>query len=89
MLDFGVREYGLVPLQLSLSLEELNLKRPWIDFGQEIAGCDQLALANRHIEELAVNACPDRDRVQGRHRSQSSQVNRHAPGLGTRHCHGH
>src|SRR5437879_10139920 len=46
----------------------------------------ELSLAEANLEELAINSGSHRHRVEGSHRSQTPQVNRHIPLLDR--CHG-
>ena len=53
--DAGCLQERLVASQLSLGLRELNFKRAFIDFGEQIALLNELALTKRNMHELAVN----------------------------------
>ena len=76
----------LVTSQLALGLIECNLVRTRINLGQKVPRMHELSLAEANLEELAINSASHRHRVEGSHRSQTPQVNRHIPLLDR--CHG-
>src|SRR6202011_2552650 len=59
---------------LAFRLRELNLEGSWIDLREKIAGVDELSLGKRHANELSVHAGPNRHGVQGRHGSQTDEI---------------
>src|SRR5579883_1457680 len=78
----GVFKRGLVagelPLrlgQLAFRLNELRLIRARVDFGQQVAFMNELALLERYADQFAVHAGADRDRVISRYRTQAGKIN--------------
>ncbi len=55
-IDLRVLEQRLVLRHLPLRLPELDLERPRVDLGQQVAGLHDLALLERDLHELPVDA---------------------------------
>ena len=72
--DARVFEQRLVARQLSAGERELHLEGTRIDLGEEIALLHHLALLEGDLHQLAVDAAPDDDGVQRRHRAEREQV---------------
>src|SRR5882757_7620514 len=66
----GVVELGLVAGQLSLHLLQGHLERPGIDFGQEIAFPNKLALLENDLLELPIDSAFHGDSVEWGHRTE-------------------
>ena len=64
-IQFCVLEQGLVPGQLSLGLQDLNLKSTRIDLGQQLARFDRFALNKSKGFELTIDFGANHSRVDG------------------------
>ena len=48
-----------------------------IDFGDDVAGVDLLALGEVDLDDLAVDPALNQNAVEGLHRAQAGKINRH------------
>jgi hypothetical protein len=80
-IDFGVDQQSLIAGHLSFGLSKLDLKRPRIDFGQQLTGRDSLAFLKQHIDQLTVDSTLHGYRVVRHDRAKTIQVDIHVPGL--------
>src|SRR5579885_2436318 len=60
--------------ELPFGLRELDLERPRVDLGQEIALVDVLPLRERHLHQLAVDAAAHGDGVERRDAAEAAEV---------------
>jgi hypothetical protein len=74
-------QQSLIARELALGLSELNLKRAFVDFRQEVALIDELAFPESDINELTVDPAPDRHGVRCGRRAETAQINRHVDPL--------
>ena len=72
--ELGVLEQRLILRQLSLCLSELHFERSRVDLGEQFARLDELALAKRHLHELAVDARANSHHVAWRDGPERAQV---------------
>ena len=83
--DIG--EIGLVLLFLGFRRVERRLIGPRIDLGQEVALFDVLAFGERDLVDLAIDAGPNEDRIEGLNGSKAGQVDRKVCLLDGRNAH--
>jgi hypothetical protein len=72
--DAGVLEQRLVAPPLSGGERQLHLERSGVDLRQEVARLHHLALFEHHLHQLAVDAAPDDDGIDGRHGAEREEV---------------
>ena len=72
--DPRVLEQRLVARALAVRERQLHLERAGVDLRQEVARLHHLALLEHHLHQLAVDAAPDDDGVDGRHGAEREEV---------------
>ena len=85
----GVLELRLVLRLLRLRLVERGLERARVDLRQQVARLHVLALGERDLHQLPVDARADRHGVVGLDRADAVEPDRHVLPLGGRHRHRH
>ena len=83
-IDDRVLQQRLVFRELAFGLRELDLERPRIDLGEQLARFDELAFAENHAHELPVDAASHGDGRERRHRAEAGQI--HADVRSSRGC---
>ena len=83
----GIGQRGLIFCQLPLSLGQLNLERPGIDFRQQIAGFDLLAFGKVDRHQLAIDPAGDGHGIGGGGGAQAGKIARHRLAGGGRRLH--
>ena len=69
-----VLEQRLVARELPGGQGELDLERPGVDLGKEVASADHLALLERDAHDLAIDTAAHQHGIERRHRTQRKQV---------------
>jgi hypothetical protein len=77
LLFFRTFQERLVACELTLGLRELNLKRTFVDFSQQIALLDELPFSECDLNELAIDTATDCHYVGCGDSAQPTQVDRH------------
>ena len=62
-IDPGILQHGLVFGHLALGLGELHLKRPRINFREQVTLADDLSFLKRHFDQLPIDPGADRHGV--------------------------